>query len=175
MSRIVIQDSTTKGNSYLTIRRLSRLYCGYSGNTAPLGLTQSTWARFAYPSTTYAAYRNVEWEISPKESRFTYTGATPKWFKIEATCNIYKVTGASPNRNVEYQWRLNGTPIGSARGSYMNGDDSQIVSGVGEILLTTGQYIEPWIRNVENSDDCRLDNCTFIICEQPEFVFAMDA
>lgn len=173
MSSNKIIISNEGANSYLNVRRMSRLYCGYDNNVTNLGLTQNIWQRFVYPSTGYTTYRNNDFSIDGSLSKFTYTGESQKWFKVDAVCNIYKIGGGSVNRNIEVQWRLNGNPVGSVRGSYMHDQDSQIISGGGELLLSNGDYLEPFIRNIENSDDCLLKNCSFIVKEDPEYAFVM--
>jgi len=146
---------------------LSRLYCGYENNTAETTAAQDEWSAFPYPSSGYTTWRVHEFTVDPSTSAFTYTGASPAWFKLSATCNIYKGSGGGASRNVEFQWRLNGVPAGPIRGAHMNGADSNIVSGGGQLYLSPGDVVSPYIRNIENGDKILLKNCQFDIVEEP--------
>ena len=174
MSKRIVVNNSTGENSYLYLTQLSRLYCGYNANTTVLGLTLNTWTRFSYPSVGYTTFRNKDWTIDPTLSRFTYTGAAQKWFRVDAVCNIYKVVGG-PNRNIEFQWYLNGVGVGPIRGAYMHDADSQIISGNGELLLSKDDYLEPYCRNIENGDDCVFKNCSFLIKEDPDYSFVVNS
>lgn len=170
-SKIVLTNSNG-GNEYLYVTKFSRLYCSYNDNTNVLGLTQNIWSRFSYPSTSYTSYRSNDFNIDSNLTKFTYAGVKTKWFRLDVVCNIYKV-GNITARNVEVQWRLNGIAIGPIRGATMNSDDSMIITGSGEVVLSAGDYIEPYIRNIENNDDCILKNCSFIIKEDPDYSFIL--
>ena len=172
-TRIIIQNSTSGANSYLNIRPYSRLYCGYSENTNDgLGVA-GQWYLFSYPSGGIVQYRNQDFTVDPTMTRFTYNGSTARWFDVLATCNIIKTSGANASRIVQFQWRLNGNPIGSVRSSLMN-RDMEIIAGSGQLFLSPGDYIEPWYRNTENTDKAVLSNCSFTITEQPDSVFIIE-
>ena len=143
----------------------SRLYCGYNVNTIPTALTQDQWVPFSYPSEPIEVYRNKDFSIDPSQVRFTYTGSDPKFFEISVVCNIKKTTKGGSSRDIEFQWRLNGTGVGPIRETHMSSKDAEIISGSGQLLLSNGDYIEPYIRNIENSDDCVLYNCAYNIKE----------
>lgn len=168
LKNIIVNENGS--NTQLALRPYSRLYCGYSDNlTEGLGVTDQ-WFTFPYPSTGYETYRNSDWTVDPLISRFTYVGSTPRWFDISATCNITKSTGANATRTILFQWRLNDVPIGAERKSEMN-RDSEIISGSGQVYLSPGQYIEPWFKNIDNTDKAILTNCNFNFVEQPDSVF----
>ena len=172
--RIVVNDTSDKSNTFLNIRPYSRLYCGYGGNTTNGLGTQNVWERFPYPSGGYAIWRNQDFTVDPSRSRFTYIGTTPRWFDLTATCNISKGSGAiNQARTMEFQWRLNGVPIGVPRAFQMNTDIS-IVTGNGQVYLTNGDYIEPFFKNSENNDQALLTNCTFNLVEETDSVFIFE-
>lgn len=173
MTQKIVTTDENGTNSYLTVRQISRLYCSYSDNVTVLPLTQNTWTEFGYPSTGITVHRAHDWTVEPDMTRFTYTGATQKWFNLTAVCNILKANGNNISRTVQFQWCKNGLPLGAIRQSHMNTDDAQIVSGTGQLLLSQGDYIEPCIRNIENSDDMLIWNCSFDIKEDPEYAYVI--
>lgn len=170
MSKIVV--NTNGVNEMKTQKQRSRLYCGYSDNTNETTQLQNVWETFPYPSTGYTTYRNNDFTIDGTTSKFTYTGTETKWFDITATCNIKKGTGGNATRTVAFQWFLNGIAIGSEREFQMN-TESNIISGNGEVMLSTGDYLEPKIRNKENDDKAHLWNCTFNIREDYDDVWRL--
>jgi len=146
----------------------ARLYCGYDENVNETVSNVGIWERFPFSSTGITKYRDQglinKVEVSESMTRFTWNG-DPTWFKVEASCNVYKATGGEANRNIEMVWYKNGVKYGVIWGSHMNSSDSMIVSGSGMMYLETGDFVEPWIRNIENSDKILLKNCTFIFWE----------
>jgi hypothetical protein len=173
MTQKIVTTDESGANNYLQVRRMARLYCGYSDNANTLALTQNTWTEFGYPSTPVHVYRSHEWTVEPDMLRFTYTGSSAKWFNLAAVCNILKTNGNPASRTVQFQWCKNGVPQGSIRQSHMNLDDAQIITGVGQFNLQPNDYLEPCIRNVENSDDIVVWNCSFDIKEDPEYAFVI--
>lgn len=167
--QVVINENGV--NSYLTISKISRLYVAYGASTSETTAAQNVWERFPYPSGgTITTYRNSgDFTVHPSINRYTYTGASPKWFNVFATCNTLKATGANQSRTLEYQWYLNGVPVGISRRGHMNNEDASIVTGTGEIYLNQNDYLEPYIRNTENGDKIMVSNCTLVIQESPEY------
>lgn len=143
----------------------TRIYCGYDGNTNETTTLQNVWSIFPFPSTGFTTWRTAgPVTISGSSTTFTWNDK-PSWVEVIATCNIKKGSGGNTNRNVEFVWYQNGSPAGPIRGTYMNNQDCQIISGHGYLYLNTGDTIEPWIRNVENDDKILLTNCTFILSQ----------
>lgn len=146
----------------------ARLFCGYTDNINETVSDINIWERFPYSSTGITKWRDEgklnKIEVDGSITRFSWNGP-PTWFKVDASCNVYKGSGPAVNRNIEFLWYKNGVQDGIVRGSYMNSSDSQVVSGSGMMYLETGDYVEPYIRNIENSDKILLKNCTFIFWE----------
>lgn len=145
--------------------RRARLFCGYDQNTnesATTGL--NNWTDFSYPSSGISIWRQEGepvLEVLPNRVAFTWSGP-PTWFKLDAICNVYKGSGGNTSINIEMCWFKNeDIPYGFIRGSHMNNQDSNIVSGSGWLLINTGDTIYPKIRNIENNDTVLLKNCTF--------------
>ena len=160
-------------NSKLVSRAISRLYCGYANSTALTTTAQGVWARYPDPSVAIETWRVHDFETPTTSDRFTYTGSQPRWFRVDATCNVLKAAGGLQTRTVALQWYLNGAPIGAIREAQM-GTDSSIISGTGEVYLQTGDYLEPWITNLENGDAIRLFNCSFNIVEDYTHSFILE-
>ena len=173
MSKKIIVNNEDGSNHYLTITEVSRLYCAYGNNTNTLQLTQNEWKSFSYPSTPINVYRIKYFTVHPTLLRFTYTGSTPKWINISVVCNILKANGNTTSRDIQVQWYLNGQPTGVIRQSHMSTSDCQIISGNGQLLMNQNDYIEPWICNIENSDDCTVWNCSFDLKEDPQYLFSI--
>ena len=143
-----------------------RLYCGYDANTNESTSLVNAWDVFPFPSTGYTVWRDTgHFTIDGSRSKFTWTGMNNTWVYVDAVCNVYKGSGGNATRNIEVVWRLNGTDAGPVRGSHMNDHDSIIISGSGWFLLSNGDYIEPYIRNIENDDKILLKNCVFSMLE----------
>lgn len=143
-----------------------RLYISYTGSTSETSALQNVWETFPFPSTSITNYRDSG-DISVSDSSgltFTYSGHSA-WYDVTAVCNVYKGTGGNVNRNLEFQWELNGSPIGSVRGVYMNNQDSIILTGTGQLYLNDGDVIKPKIRNIENDDKINIKSCDFIFKE----------
>lgn len=157
-------------NSYLVSRPISRLYCGYGDNTTETGGVQNTWYEFGYPSTGITTYRSQDFTVAPAAVQFTYTGTSPKWFRVSATCNVKKASGGGGSRTIEFQWYLNGSPAGGVRQSHMN-RDSEVVTGCGQIFLSAGDVISPHFRNIENGESALMFNCQFDIVEDHDNSF----
>lgn len=148
--------------------RRARLYCGYEDNVNESTTLVNEWGRFPYPSTGLTVIRSEGPHpivIDPDMTRFTWTGDNGCYFRVEAVCNVYKGSGGNANRNIEFCWYKNSQKYGFVRGSHMNAQDSQIISGSGWMWLDPNDYIEPYIRNIENDDKILLKNCTFLIEE----------
>ena len=173
-TRIVVNDPVTGSNSYLVSRDISRLYCGYADSTSLTSGVQNQWERFPDPSTGFVQYRNIDFATVTTTPSFTYQGSATRWFRIAATCNVLKGDGApAQTRTIELEWRKNGVAAGPVRQAQMS-SDSSIVTGVGQLELAPGDVIEPWIRNVENTDTIRLFNCSFDICEDYVSTFILN-
>lgn len=153
---------------------ISRLYVGYGANTNKTDLAiVNNWYIFAYPSTGLQTYRtSADWTVSPSAIRFTYTGATPKWFMLLANCNILKTASNNTYRSVEFVWKQNGVNVGPTRRTFMSQEDGQIISGSGYVYLAPNDYIEPFFRVIEtptqSTEDVILSNCTFLFEESPD-------
>lgn len=144
----------------------ARLYCGYSDNTNETTSNQNIWEKFPYSSSGVTTWRNSgDFTVDNSSTTFTLNRSIGGWFEVCAVCNIYKGTGGNASRNVELVWYKNGVESGFVRGSHMNNQDSNVVTGQGEMYLEPNDYIEPHIRNTENDDKILLKNCTFDIKE----------
>jgi hypothetical protein len=152
-------------NAILPKKKIARIYCGYGDSASETGGVQNQWAPFSYPTNGIDVYRVHDWEVVPGLVAFKYTGTEPKWFCISATCNVKKGAGGSTSRIIEYQWYLNGSPVGGVRQSHMNAKDSEIVTGEGQLFLSQNDVIAPHLRNVENNDTAILWNCSFNVRE----------
>ena len=168
----VLNDLSSGGVPSVSLYTLSRLHTGYQLNTNITALTQNVWSQFAFPSGGFITSGNspdmrpsVDFVISPTETAFTYTGATPKWFTVSVVCNVFSDGGN--DRSIQVQWRRNGVPIGFIRESYMRSSDALIITGTGDILLSTNDTLSPWIQNIENNDGARIATCSFNFIEDP--------
>jgi hypothetical protein len=170
--RIIVNHSDGS-NTFLNLVELSRLYCAYGNNTAITSVNQNEWTRFTYPSGGFTTYRVKDFEIHPTMCRFTYIGSTPKWINISVVCNLLKANGNQTSRDLEVQWYHNSNPTGVVRRSHMSTQDAQIISGNGQLYLSNGDHIEPWIRNTENGDDFQIFNCSFDLKEDAQYAFVI--
>ena len=149
-----------------TTTPISRLYTGFEVNSQPISLVQNVWSIFN--SSGLTTYRvSSDWAVSNTQFRLTYSGVSPKWFLVLANCNIIS-SGGNTNRTIEFQWRKNNIGYGVVKQAYMNASDTIILSGSGYIYISSGDYLEPWFRNIENGDDVIISNCSFILEESPE-------
>lgn len=144
----------------------ARLYCSYAGSTSETTALQNVFQTFPYPSVAITTHRTSGHFVVSDDSglTFTYSGISA-WFNISVVCNVYKGSGGNANRNVEVQWQVNGVGVGPIRGSHMNSQDSQIITGIGQLYLNNGDVLKPTIRNIENDDKINLKNCDFIFSE----------
>lgn len=145
----------------MSVKPRVRFYVGYEGSTSETTANQNIWQAFPSPSVSVTEYRSSgNITLNTTTMDFTYSG-DPTWLELTSVCNIYKGSGGNVNRNVQVVFHKNGVPAGPVRGSYMNNQDSQILSGNGEIYVENGDVITPMIRNIE--DDCKINvkNCTF--------------
>lgn len=168
MAKIVVNNSGV--NSLVAPKQRSRLYCGYDQNTNQTTQLQGVWERFPYPSGGIVSYRNNDFTVDGTQTRFTYTGSETKWFDVSACCNVQKVTGANQTRTIVFQWRLNGNPVGVARKHQMS-NEFNIITGNGQLQLSTGDYVEPFVQNEENDDKMILTNCAFNLREDYDYRF----
>jgi len=171
MTYRVIKTDANGANTYEDLPSsafvpISRLYCGYSDNTSETTAAVGVWERFPYSATGIQSYRSIDFTVDPTMTRFIYTGLLTKWFKINATCNILKGTGESSSRDLEVSWRKNGVQAGPARRTHLI--DANVISGEGQLPLSTGDYIEPFIRNIQNDDKVVMYNCSFDIRDDPD-------
>lgn len=149
-----------------SIHKRARLYISYKDCTENTTANQNIWQTFPYPNTAVVENRNSGDFVVSNDSGLTvtYTGHN-SWFDINVVCNVYKGSGSNANRNVETQWELNGVQIGSVRGCYMNAQDSVIMTGIGQLFLSTGDVLKPKIRNIENDDKINIKSCDFMFKE----------
>lgn len=164
-------NNLVSNGTELVPRRLARLNCSYADNVTETTSSVNVWERFPYPSTGYTVYRQHLFDVDPAMSRFTYTGPSPRWFMGSAFCNVIKGSGVGANRDILFQWRLNGAPIGGVVRGYMGGFDAQVIGGEAPVYLSNGDYLEPWIVNTENSDNVLLFNCKFNFVEDLDVVW----
>ena len=147
----------------MSVHKRARLYFGYEDSTSETSSLQNVWESFPWPSTAVTTYRaSGDFTVSDDGGmKITYNRAEPSWFDLDAVCNVYKGAGGNANRNIEMVWHLNDSPAGPARGSYMNAQDSQLLTGCGQVYLTQGDELKPKCRNIENDDKLCFKCCTF--------------
>lgn len=161
------QTQTIGSHSGLAPHR-ARLYCGYDASTAEIVATQNVWNAFPAPSTAITTFRQspdnaISFSTAGGTISFTYARSTPAWMEVGTVCNVVRASG-SGTRDLEFQWRVNGTPVGPVRRTHMNGD-AQILTGVGWLFLSDGDVVEPFVRNIENNANIGITNCTFSFLE----------
>lgn len=174
---IVRQDDTSTNSEWtisadilnnlqgLIRKTKSRISFYYDQNTNATQLTQNVWTKFADVSGPVITVMNSNNDFTVDNTlRITYTGTEPKWFNISAVTNVRKVTGGVNSRTLDLQWRLNGVPVGIIRESQSN-SESNIYTGIGDLPLSSGDYLEPFCQNVENNDDVIWDNASFSVEE----------
>lgn len=143
-----------------------------SDNTNITSLTQNVWTKFTTFSNpfTISLNHNNEFTVNQTTNVITYIGTVPKLFNIVAIVNILKANGSTrTERDISFQWRLNGVGIGPIRESRSNNNDIEIVSGNGRLLLQNGWYLEPYCMNSENNDDLIVKNFSLNFTEQPMY------
>lgn len=153
----------------MTYCKRARLYCGYEENSTETTALQNVWEVFPQPSGGYFYWRTTNDFTIDVNGKINFDRSVAGWFKIDTICNVYKGTGGNASRNVEVVWKQNGVKAGPIRGSHMNNNDSQIISGTGEVYLAPGDYLEPCIRNIENDDKILLTNVTINIFEEVDW------
>lgn len=151
-----------------TLYKRGRIYFSYGDSTAETTAGQGVWQRFPVPSVPITTYRSSG-DFTVTDMAITYIRDIPAWFNVETVCNIYKGSGGNASRNVEVVWHLNGSPAGPVRGSHMSAQESQIITGSGQIYLSTGDILEPMIRNIDNGDFINIKNCVFNITEDSDW------
>lgn len=146
----------------------NKLYFGYSGSTSETTSLQNVWQKFPYPSSSISTYRDSgSFSVSDDGGLKITCGTIPSaWYYVSTNCNVYKGSGSNQSRNIEFVWRVNDVENGPIRGTHMNNLDSQILCGIGQLYLETGDIIEPYVRNIENDDKINLKNCSFDITQE---------
>jgi hypothetical protein len=158
--------NTDGANEYHNVDKRSFASFGMVGNNNVTSLTQDVWAPFVAPTIPMQiGYQSInEWTIGSPNIRIVYNGANTKWFHMTATANIFK-SGGGATRTIELIWYKNGAPIGWAR-QYQSNTEANIATGTGMVELSTGDYLEPWCRNIESSDAIRLDNFSVTLSQE---------
>lgn len=169
----LLQDQVTSLQGQLTalinsISNKTRSYYSiyFDNNVASTALTQNVWTRFADITSAWniVVNSNSDFTQTGTELKITYTGTDTKLFKLDAVVNIYKDGGGGATRTLELQWYLNGVGVGVTRQAQSN-NEANIYTGMGNLPLSTGDILEAYVRNIENGNDCVLDNASFIIEE----------
>jgi len=154
-------------NTILQRKKRSFAYFVFQNNTNPTVLTQNVWTQFSNPvgGLVEVIDNADEFTSDPNQLKITYTGTTPKFFNLSVVTNIFKEAGGGATRTIELQWYLNGVPVGFSREAQSN-NESNIYTGNGMIFLQNGDEITPYVRNIENGDDVRVDNASFTLSEE---------
>lgn len=167
-----IVTNTDGANALEPIKQRSFAYFVFQDNTVETPLTQNVWSQFANPTGGLVSVfqSNNDFTVSPTELKITYTGTNPKWFNLSAVTNIFKITGGNATRTLELQWKINGVFVGFKRRVQSN-TEYNIYTGNGMVYLQNGDELTPWVQNIENDDDCILDNASFTLSEETSNYF----
>lgn len=168
MSKLVI--STNGTNQWLERKLKSYAYFSFSNNTVETPLTLNVWSQFATPTGGLLKLIDNASDFEVVGLGIKYIGSDTKVFNLSAVTNIYKAAAGSATRTLELQWKVNGEFAGTPKKCQSN-DESNIYSGNGIVPLLTNDILTPWVRNIENSDACRLDNATFTISQEVMYYY----
>ena len=138
----------------------------FTGNTVATPLTQNVPAVLAYPNVVVAETfdRNSDWKVTlTAPLRFTYTGATAKAFKVSFVVELISFGGN--NRSMKFWVYKNGVQGSIGFTCNTHSDRPTVLSAVGLVGMTTDDYIEPWIENIETNDGALVPSLRVIVEE----------
>lgn len=156
-------------------RLRSRLFAAFNANTTTSGaVITGTPVVFGFPSGGINTFRNHEWTVSGSNPlRFTYIGATTKWFDFNATASFKKGSGNTSPIEVDFRWFLNGATLGYPYECSIS-DNTILITGTGQAQLSQNDYIEPYYTNNTNNDELLITACSFNLVEDQDHFVNVD-
>ena len=157
-----VTSITNGGSSGVT---QSHAECYFATTNTTNTVIASTGTPVKIVGTTSFGISSGDWSTGGQDNRLTFNGPATKRFNVKATIAINKEqAGGSDNYTIYLA--QNGSALVKSKATIRgnnNDDDSGSISCFIDIAPT--QYIEAWIENTENSNDCEANDLYLSVIE----------